>query len=60
MYEIKELRLTEWNSDLGHDYNKAEKEILSILKEQKASLTMARTLFKGILDKIEDKNIINL
>lgn len=37
-----------------------EEMILLILKEQKVSLSQARGLFNDILNKIEDKNIIDL
>lgn len=48
--------------ELNENQNSAfiEKIILLILKEQKVSLSQARTLFNDILNEIEDNNIINL
>lgn len=37
-----------------------ETAIISILKEQKVSLSQARAIFNHILTKVEDKNLINL
>ena len=37
-----------------------ETAIISILKEQKVSLSQARAIFNHILTEIEDKNLINL
>lgn len=51
-------RMTELRSDQNGDYIK--EMILIILKEQKVSLSQAKTLFNDILETIEDKNIVNL
>ena len=51
-------RKPEWNKELGEDINYAKKAILVILKEQKVSLSKARTLFNKILEEIEDLNPI--
>lgn len=53
MYEINEPRCIEWNKDLGEVSEYAKKAILTILRDQKVSLTKTRTLFKSILDDIE-------
>ena len=37
-----------------------ETVILSVLKAEEVSLSQARCLFANIIDKIEDKNLINL
>lgn len=53
LYRMREL--------YGHqnmDY--IEKTILNVLKEQKVSLSQARTIFNHLLIKIEDENSINL
>ena len=44
----------------AQDYSHIEKTILSVLKEEKVSLSQTRYIFERILNKIEDKNIINL
>lgn len=42
------------------DIKHIEKTILNVLKEQKVSLSQARTIFDRLLIRIEDENIINL
>lgn len=49
-----------WNKEADEDIEYAKKAILSILKEQKVSLSKTRTLFHWILDDIEDNNPITL
>lgn len=52
-------RTIEWNKELGEDMEYSKKEILTILKQQKVSLSKIRTLFNSILRDIEDNNPIN-
>ena len=52
-------RKVEWNKELGEDMEYTKKTILTILKDQKVSLSKIRTLFDSILIDIEDKNPIN-
>lgn len=53
-------RMTEWDSYSGENIVYAKKAILTILKEQKVSLSKTRTLFNRILEEIEDNNPITL
>lgn len=53
IYRMMELRD-------GQDMAYIEKMILSVLKEQKVSLSQVRVIFNYLLIKIEDENIINL
>jgi hypothetical protein len=53
IYRMKELY-----NDQNMEY--IEKTILSVLKEQKVSLSQVRVIFNHLLIKIEDENIINL
>lgn len=59
MREYNTYRKLEWNKEYGEDIEYAKKAILSILKEEKVSLSKVRTLFDDILVEIEDKNPIN-
>ena len=52
-------RKLEWNKESGEDMEHTKKAILTILKDQKVSLSKIRTLFDSILIDIEDKNPIN-
>ena len=52
-------RKLEWNKESGEDMEYTKKTILTILKDQKVSLSKIRTLFDSILIDIEDKNPIN-
>ena len=52
-------RMIEWQSDLGENFEHTKKAIITILKDQKVSLSKTRCLFFNILDEIEDKNPIN-
>ena len=52
-------RKLEWNKESGEDMEYTKKAILTILKDQKVSLSKIRTLFDSILIDIEDKNPIN-
>ena len=49
---------SEW--DNKEDFETTKKEILSILKEQKVSLSNVRCLFNYILFEIEDKNPVSI
>lgn len=60
MYGIKEPRCIERDSEIDRAFKYTKKEILSVLKDQKVSLSRARTLFKDILDDIENNNVITL
>lgn len=53
-------RERQWNKSAGEDYDLAKEKILSILKEQKVSLSKTRALFNSILIEIEDNNPIVL
>lgn len=53
-------REQQWNKSNGEDYDLAKEKILSVLKEQKISLSKARLLFNSILIEIEDDNPITL
>ena len=53
-------RIVEWNKELGEDCDYAKKAILSILKEQKVSLSKTITLFDKIVKEIEDNNPITI
>ena len=50
--------LSEWGDREAFETTK--KEILSILKEQKVSLSNVRCLFNDILFEIEDKNPVSI
>lgn len=52
-------RKLEWNKELGENMEYTKKTILTILKDQKVSLSKIRTLFDSILEDIEDENPIN-
>lgn len=58
MIDYNLYRMTELYE--SQDENYIETTILSLLKEQKVSLSQARTIFNHILIRIEDKNLINL
>lgn len=58
MIDYNNYLITELDDDQDKKY--IEKTILTILKEQKVSLSQARCIFKDILWKIETENIINL
>lgn len=60
MIDYNVYRMTEWNKELGEDYDYTKKAILVILKDQKVSLSKIRSLFNDILRDIEDNNPINL
>ena len=51
-------RMKDLNSGQDEDY--IEKMILLVLKEQKVSLSQARAIFRSLLWRIEDENIICL
>lgn len=53
LYRMKELYA---DQNIKH----IEKTILDVLKEQKVSLSQARTIFDRLLKRIEDENFINL
>lgn len=53
-------RERQWNKADGEDFDLAKEKILSVLKEQKVSLSKARALFNSILIEIEDDNPITL
>lgn len=59
MFENNLPREDIWNPNVGEDFDHAKKAILTVLKEQKVSLSKIRYLFHVILDEIEDKNPIN-
>ena len=44
----------------GQDQEYIEKMILLVLKEQKVSLSQARAIFRNLIWRIEDENIINI
>lgn len=52
-YRVKELK-----GEQNEEY--IETVILSVLKEQKLSLSQARGVLNRVLARIEDENIINL
>ena len=54
--DIAIFETEDWDIDLEEDLKKTKKEILTILKEQKISLSKARALFNDILNDIEDNN----
>lgn len=58
MVENSISRTLQWDSNIGEDFDFAKKAILTILKEQKVSLSKTRTLFNKILEEIEDLNPI--
>ena len=58
MIDGRIYRTTEWDNEEDFEYTK--KEILSILKEQKVSLSKVRCLFNDILIDIEDDNPVNI
>lgn len=58
MFESNQPRMIEWHE--GEDFVHAKKAILSILKDEKVSLSKVRTLFNDILKDIEDNNPITL
>ncbi len=53
-------RTYEWNKELGDDFDFTKKAILTILKDQKVSLSKIRCLFNSILREIEDNNPVTL
>ena len=55
-FEVKTPREIVWGEN--EDFNHVKKAILSILKEEKVSLSKVRCLFKDILEEIEDNNPI--
>ena len=56
-FEVKNPREIVWGEN--EDFNHVKKAILSILKEEKVSLSKIRGLFRNILEDIEDNNPIN-
>lgn len=56
-FEVKVPREIVWGDN--EDFNHVKKAILSILKEEKVSLSKIRGLFRNILEDIEDNNPIN-
>ena len=56
-FEVKTPREIVWGEN--EDFNHVKKAILSILKEEKVSLSKIRGLFRNILEDIEDNNPIN-
>ena len=58
MFENNQPRMIEWHE--GENFEYAKKAILSILKDEKVSLSKIRSLFNNILEYIEDNNPINL
>ncbi len=58
MFENNLPRMIEWHE--GEDFEHAKKAILSILKDEKVSLSKIRSLFSSILNTIEDENPITL
>lgn len=57
-FEFKAPREIVWGEN--EDFNHVKKAILSILKEEKVSLSKIRGLFRNILEDIEDNNPITL
>ena len=57
-FEFKTPREIVWGEN--EDFNYAKKAILSILKEEKVSLSKVRCLFNDILKDIEDNNPVTL
>lgn len=57
MIDWRTYRIREWDDEESFEYTK--KEILSILKEQKVSISKVRGLFNDILIEIEDENPVN-
>ena len=57
-FEFKSSREILWGEN--EDFNHAKKAILSILKEEKVSLSKIRSLFRNILEDIEDNNPVTL
>lgn len=49
-----------WDKSQNEDFESTEQAILSILREQKVSLSKIRFLFNNILIKIEDDNPLTL
>ena len=58
MIKNNQPRMIEWHE--GEDFEHAKKAILSILKDEKVSLSKIRSLFNNILEYIEDNNPISL
>ena len=58
MIDYNFYRITELTKEQNEKY--IETAIISVLKEQKLSLSQARSVFNHILEKIEDENTINL
>lgn len=58
MIDYNYYRAIELNENQNREY--IETAILSILKEQKLSLSQTRGVFNSVLARIEDNNIINL
>lgn len=54
------LREKEWDNEKGEDINKTKKVILTILKDQKVSLSQTVILFNKIIEEIEDNNPITI
>lgn len=57
-FEVKTPREMIWGKN--EDFNHAKKAILSIIKEEKVSLSKVRCLFNDILKDIEDNNPVTL
>lgn len=53
-------RENHWYENKGEDFETTKKKILSLLNEQKVSISKTRYLFHVILDEIEDDNPITL
>lgn len=60
MIDENAYRTVMWNIDLNENWDYAKKAILTILKEEKVSLSKTRCLFNSILRDIEDNNPITL
>ena len=58
MIDWKTYKTIEWSN--GDSLEHTKKEIISILREQKVSLSRTRFLFNLILEEIEDKNPISI
>lgn len=57
-FDVKVPREIAWGEN--EDFNHVKKAILSILKEEKVSLSKIRGLFRNILEDIEDNNPVTL
>lgn len=58
MIDYNIYRVTPLREEQHEEY--IETAILSILKENKLSLSQVRCIFNHIIAKIEDKNLVNL